>query len=118
MTLRRPLSPSSFEKAISALLTASETTAASHITLSDKLTTQVSETLKERERRKEIICGRVSILPDCAQCVGQSRDLPRNTDDSHASQYSTYYDEIQSQKESYNAERAKVNQVTPTHSLI
>lgn len=53
---------STFNETMLALLTASESTASSHINLAEKLTLQVSDALKEKERRKESIRARVSSL--------------------------------------------------------
>ena len=51
---------STFNETMMALLTSSESTATSHLDLADKLTSQVADALREKERRKEVIRSRVS----------------------------------------------------------
>ncbi|KAL7411044.1 hypothetical protein BDY24DRAFT_146356 [Mrakia frigida] len=70
---------STFNETMLALLTASESTASSHINLADKLTSSVSDALKEKEIRKEKIRTR----------------------------YYSYYEDLISQRDAYFQDRAK-----------
>lgn len=66
---------STFNETMLALLTASESTASSHLNLAEKLTLQVSDALKEKERRKEVIRTRVSSFPFLPSFSNSLREL-------------------------------------------